>query len=66
MTTVSLQNVITEAGKSAQVIADENPATSVVANEAAVAQWMQVKMLAEIALQLRIMNAGAGNLQPED
>ncbi len=63
MTIESLQQVIDESGRAAQVIA-EAPSQDHVANEAAAAQWMQVKMLAEIALQLRVMNDGNGARQP--
>ncbi len=71
MTAESIQLVVTEAGKFAKQRADDSclraqngGSGETLSSESA--QWMQVKMLAEIALQLRVMNDGQGAKQPEE
>lgn len=59
MTVDKLVEAVTESGLCAMRKADKG-------NDEQAAQWMQVKMLAEIALQLRLMNDGNGARQPNN
>lgn len=64
MTIEGLQIVVTESGKLAESLMDMPGEATVRLGCGPTAEWMQVKMLAEIALQLRVMNDGNGAKQP--
>lgn len=56
MTIDALQEVINESGKLAQSLMNTRPELTVLPGINEAAQWMQVKMLAEIARQLVLLN----------